>query len=207
VEQVERGGGTGAGSKSISRADVTFTEIRAAAIAARYFFPDAVTVVDVGAEACRVSRLAQSGTIEDFAVNEKCAAGAGAFIEAMARALETPLDEMGDLALSSNRSIPIQAQCVIFAESEVVGLIHAKTPAHDIAKAVLDSMAGRIVSMIRRVGVNRDIVVMGGVARNSAVIRAIQADLGGRGVLVPEQPEFGGAVGAAFAASQHDIGL
>ncbi|MCK7504549.1 MAG: hypothetical protein MZV70_10995 [Desulfobacterales bacterium] len=91
----------------------------------------------------------------DFAVNEKCAAGAGAFIEAMARALEVTIEEMGPLGLQSDKEIPMNAQCAIFAESEVVGLIHSKTAKPDISKAIHDSIASRIVSMIRRIGVQR----------------------------------------------------
>lgn len=143
----------------------------------------------------------ENGAVVDFAINEKCAAGAGAFIEAMGRALETPLEQMGNLALSSDNPIPMNAQCAIFAESEVVGLIHAKVEKRDICRAILDAMASRIVSMIRRIGVNPDIVILGGVACNPGFVTALKRDLSLDSVYVPELPEYGAAVGAAVIAS------
>jgi benzoyl-CoA reductase subunit D len=201
-DQVRLMGGTGSGAESIDSADVKVNDIRAIAVAANYFHPNSRTVADVGAEESRVAKVGQTGGVEDFAINQKCAAGAGAFIEAMARALETPLEEMGPLALTSDNSIPINAQCAIFAESEVVGLIHSKTSRQDISKAIHDSLAGRIASMIRRIGVNPDIVMMGGVANNPGFVHALQKELGVETIFIPEHPEYGAAVGAAVAASR-----
>jgi benzoyl-CoA reductase subunit D len=194
-------GGTGSGVKAINEADVKVNEIKAIAMAAHYFFPNSRTVVDVGAEVTRAAKFDGEGNVEDFAINEKCAAGAGAFIEAMSRALETPLSEMGPLALSSGNAIPINAQCTIFAESEIVGLIHAQTAKKDISRAIHDAMAGRIVSMIRRIGVNPDIVMIGGVAYNPGFVEALKRELDVKDVYVPEKPEFSAAVGAALVAA------
>jgi len=196
-------GGTGSGAKSITDADVHVNDIKAIAAAAHFFFPKAHTVVDVGAEAGRAAKIDDAGRVVDFAVNEKCAAGAGAFIEAMARALETSLEQMGPLALSSEKAIPMNAQCTIFAESEVVGLIHAKTEKKDISRAIHDAMASRIVSMIRCIGINPDMVMLGGVAHNAGFVTALKRDLGVDVVHIPDQPEFGAAVGAAVVASQN----
>ncbi len=200
-EQLDHIAGTGSGAKSIQEADIKVNDIKAMAMAANFFFPNARTVVDVGTEETRAAKCDESGNVVDFAINEKCAAGAGAFIEAMARALETPLTEMGQLALSSNKAIPMNAQCTIFAESEVVGLIHAKTEKKDISKAIHDAIASRIVSMIRRIGVNPDIVVIGGVAYNPGFVTALQRDLAVDKIYIPEAPEFGAAVGAAAVAA------
>jgi benzoyl-CoA reductase subunit D len=120
----------------------------------------------------------------------------------MGRALEVPLEEMGHLALTSDKVIPMNAQCAIFAESEVVGLIHAKTDIKDISKAIHDAMASRIVSMIRRVGVNEDVAMLGGVGRNPGFVEAIRRELKLEKVFIPDDPEFGAAVGAAVAASK-----
>ena len=166
------------------------------------FFRTAGTVVDVGAEEGGAAKFDEKGNVIDFAINEKCAAGAGSFIEAMSRALETPLNEMGKLALSSENPIPLNAQCTIFAESEVVGLIHAKTQKKDISKAIHDAMASRIVSIIRRIGVNPDIVMIGGVAYNPGFTAALQRELGVDKIYIPEEPEFGTAVGAAVVAAK-----
>ena len=193
-------GTTGSGSESVTEADVKVNDIRAMALCAHFFFSEVHTIADVGAEESRVAKTGKKGQVEDFAVNDKCAAGAGAFIEAMARALETPLQEMGKLALSTNNSIPMNAQCTIFAESEVVGLIHAKTSIADISKAIHDAMASRIVSMIRRIGVNPDIGMIGGVAYNPGIVEALRRELGVEKIYIPDDPEYGTAVGAAVAA-------
>ena len=201
-DQLDHIGGTGSGVNSVKQADVKVNDIKAIATASHFSFPNSRTVADVGAEESRAVKFDERGRVEDFAINDKCAAGSGAFIEAMARALETPLEEMGSLALTSDKSIPMNAQCAIFAESEVVGLIHAKTQRQDISKAIHDSMAGRIVSMIRRIGVNPDIAMLGGVAYNPGFVEALKRELGVDEIFIPEKPEYGAAVGAAVVAAQ-----
>jgi benzoyl-CoA reductase subunit D len=106
------------------------------------------------------------------------------------------------MALESDKEIPMNAQCAIFAESEVVGLIHAKTKKEDISKAIHDAMASRIVSMIRRIGVNDDVVMIGGVGRNPGFVAAMKKQLGIGTLRIPEEPEYGMAVGAAVVAEQ-----
>jgi benzoyl-CoA reductase subunit D len=141
------------------------------------------------------------GKVVDFAINDKCAAGAGAFVEAMARALEVKLDEIGPLSLQASKAVPMNAQCAVFAESELVSLVHAKTPKPDMARAIHDAIADRIVSMVRRVGMEPEVVLIGGVARNVGFIQSL-----GRGldmeVKLPADPEFVGAIGAALVAAE-----
>ena len=201
-EDIEKIGGTGSGSNSIKIAGVQINDIKAVGKGAHYFFSNARTVVDVGAEEGRAAKLDEKGNPVDFVINEKCAAGAGAFIEAMARALEVTAEEMGPLALKSEKKIPMNAQCVIFAESEVVGLIHAKTNKTDISKAIHDAMVGRIVSMIKRVGVHEGVVMIGGVARNPAFVELIKKELHVEILFIPDDPEFSAAVGAAVVAAE-----
>lgn len=201
-DKVEKIGGTGAGKNSLKMAAVKVNDVKAMAKGANFFFPKVRTVADVGAEEGRAVKLDENGNVMDFAINEKCAAGAGAFIEAMARALEVTLEEMGPMCLQSDREIPMNAQCAIFAESEVVGLIHANTPKIDISKAIHDAMASRIVSMIRRVGVNPDVALIGGVAKNPGFVEAIKRELKLEALYIPEDPEFGAAVGAAVVAAE-----
>ncbi len=201
-EDIEKIGGTGSGSNSIKMADVLINDIKAMGKGAHYFFANARTVADVGAEEGRAAKLDEKGNPVDFVINEKCAAGAGAFIETMGRALETPLEEMGPLALKSDKVIPMNAQCVIFAESEVVGLIHAKTEKQDISKAIHDAMASRIVSMIRRIGVNEDVVMLGGVGYNPGFVETMRRELNLEKLYIPENPEYGEAVGAAVVAGE-----
>jgi len=205
-ECIERIGVTGAGAGNTEIVDIEINEIRAMGRGAVHFFPGATTVVDVGAEMARTARLSKNGNVEDFAMNEKCAAGAGAFIEAMSRALGVPLEDMGELANQSNNPIPMNAQCVIFAESEVVGQIHANTPVKDICRAIHDAMASRIASMIRRVGPmgtsDDDIVVMGGVALNTGFIEALKRELMVERLRIPRHPLIVPAVGAALIARE-----
>jgi len=202
IDDIDKFGGTGSGKDSIRMADIMINDIKAMARAANYLFPNSRTVADVGAEEGRAVKIDEKGNVVDFAINEKCAAGAGAFIEAMGRALETPLEEMGPLALTSDMEIPMNAQCAIFAESEVVGLIHAKTKLKDISKAIHDSMASRIVSMIRRVGVNPDVTMIGGVGKNPGFVEAMKRELEQDKIYIPDEPEFGAAVGAAIVAGE-----
>ena len=167
-----------------------------------YLFPKARTVIDVGAEEARAVKCDEKGTMVDFVVNERCAAGAGAFIEAMARALEVKLEEMGPLSLKAERASPINATCVIFGESDVVSLIHRQESKPEIARAIFDAMADRVSSMVYRLGVNPDVVLVGGVAKDVGFVASLKRKLG-TDILIPEYPEFAGALGAAlFAANR-----
>ncbi|MGD8388614.1 MAG: acyl-CoA dehydratase activase [Desulfobacteraceae bacterium] len=201
-EDLEMIAGTGSGKACIKAAGIEVDDILAMCKGAHSVFPNARTVVDVGAEEGRAARMDKTGNPEDFAVNEKCAAGAGTFIETMSRALDIPLEELGTLALTSDNEIPMNAQCAVFAESEVVGLIHARTAKKDISKAVHDAMANRIVTMIRQVGANEDVVMIGGVAYNPAIVTVLKQELGLETIYIPESPEFTAALGAACAAAE-----
>jgi len=169
---------TGAGKKAIP--DITkeeVSEFSAAAKGALFFFPLSRVVIDVGAEESRAVRMDSEGKIKDFAVNEKCAAGAGSFVGAMAKALEISVEEVAKIALQSNKKIPMNAQCVIFAESEVVSLIHGGFTKADISRAIHDAIADRIAGMARRAGIEKDVVVIGGVANNIGFIDALKRAL------------------------------
>ncbi|MFQ6123944.1 MAG: acyl-CoA dehydratase activase [Candidatus Heimdallarchaeota archaeon] len=193
---------TGAGMNVVSFATDTVTEISADARGTHFIFPSAHTVIDVGAEEGRAIRLDDQGKVTDFGINEKCAAGAGAFTEAMARALELDIKEMGKLSLKSTKFVPMNAQCTIFAESEVVSLIHQKTPKEDIVRAVHDAIADRITSIARRVGIEQDVALIGGVANNIGFVDAMKRNLE-CDLLVPKEPivpEYVSALGAALIA-------
>jgi benzoyl-CoA reductase subunit D len=156
----------------------------------------------VGADEARAIRLSDTGKVVDFAINEKCAAGAGAFVEAMSRALEMPLDDFAMASLDSTQTIPMNAQCTVFAESEVVSLIHANTAPADIAKAVHDAMASRVSTMVRRIGIEDPVVLGGGAALNAGFVKSLSLALGGVGVKVLAEAEYLGALGAALIASE-----
>jgi len=199
-DDVEKVISTGAGKNEPKFKDDVVTEVGANARGMHNLYPDVRTVIDVGAEEGRAIKINQAGKVVDFAINEKCAAGSGAFTEAMARALEIPLEEFGAYSLKSSQSIPINAQCAVFAESEVVSLLHRKTPKTDIAHAIHDAIADRITSMVRRVGIEEKIALIGGMSKNVGFVESLEEDL--KTVLViPEEPDFVGAIGAAIMAT------
>jgi benzoyl-CoA reductase subunit D len=200
-DDVEHITATGAGVDMAPYSDSTISMMGADARAGAYFFPSARTVIDIGAEEARAVKCDEKGTMLDFVVNERCAAGAGTFIEAMARALELKLEEMGPLSLKAERASPINATCVIFAESEVVTLIHRQEPKPEIARAIFDAMADRISSMVHRLGINPDVVLIGGVAKDVGFVASLKRKLG-TDVLISEESEFAGALGAAVTAAK-----
>ena len=200
VDSIERILATGAGRKEAIKATDSVTEVTAAARGAKALDDSVSTLIDVGAEEGRAVKIDKSGRVIDFAINEKCAAGAGAFTEAMARALEVPLEELGPLSLQSTQAVAMNAQCAVFAESELVTLVHAKTPKPDMARAIHDAIADRIVSMVRRVGQEPSVMLIGGVARNIGFVASLKRELGAD-LLIPEDPEYVGAYGAAVIAA------
>lgn len=199
-DDIEKTISTGAGDKLAPFYDETRSNVGCDSLGAVYLHPAARSVIDVGAEEGRGMRCDETGRILDFEINEKCAAGAGAFTEAMSRALEVPLEELGPLSLNATEDVPMNAQCTVFAESEVVTMVHNNVPKANMAKAVHDAMASRITSMVRKIGFDKDVVLVGGVARNVGFVDSLNKDLGLE-VVVPEEPEFVGALGAALAAS------
>ncbi len=191
---------TGSGMEMAPYVNGTVSMMGAVARAGVHLFPSARTIVDVGAEEAKAVRCDERGAMVDFVVNERCAAGAGTFIEAMARALEVKLEDMGPLSLRAERASPINATCVIFGESDVVSLIHRQESKPEIARAVFDAMADRISSMVHRLGVNPEVVLVGGVAKDVGFIESLKRKLG-ISILVPENPEYAGALGAALTAA------
>jgi predicted CoA-substrate-specific enzyme activase len=197
IDLLERIIATGVGRKAVQGAVKQVTEVAADAKGVISLLPNARTIVDMGAEEARVIKCDQTGRVVDFAMNEKCAAGVGAFVETMARALELKPEEMGQASLQSCKTIPLNSQCVVFAESEVVTLMHGKTDRKDIARAVHDAIASRVCSLIRSVGIDQQVVFVGGLARNVGLVDSIRRNLG-VDLLVPENPEYVGALGAAL---------
>jgi predicted CoA-substrate-specific enzyme activase len=194
---------TGSSGKRVTIANGYIADAAADARGIVKLVPTARTVIDVGGEEGRAVRISPDGKVRDFAVNERCAAGTGTFIEAMARALEVTVDEMARISLLSTKAIPMNAQCAVFGESEVVSLVHQKVSKQDIARSVHDAISGRIGSVARIVGLENDVVMIGGVALNAGFIDSLKRDLK-MDVIVPADPDYVGAIGAAVAA---EIGI
>ena len=191
---------TGISGKRVPFAKVYIPDVTGDAKGINTLFPSVRTVIDVGAEEARAIKVSPDGKVLDFAVNEKCAAGTGTFIETMARALEITLEDMAELSLASSKSILMNAQCAVFGESEVVSLIHQKTRKSDIARAVHDAIASRVASLGRLVGLGKDIAMVGGMAKNAGFVDSLK-----RGtkldIIVPDDPDYVGALGAAVVAA------
>jgi len=204
-KDVSRVVATGSSGQRVAFANGVIPDAAADARGTVRLIPSARTVIDVGAEEGRAIKVSPEGKVLDFAINEKCAAGTGTFIDTMSRALEIPVEEMAKISLQSTKSIPMNAQCAVFGESEVVSLIHQKTPKPDIARAVHDAIAGRIGSVARIVGLENDVVMVGGVAKNTGFVESLKRDIGVE-VKVPDDPDFVGALGAAVAAAAGVLG-
>jgi predicted CoA-substrate-specific enzyme activase len=192
--------GTGYGRVRIPFADKNISEISCHGRGAHYFINSVRTIIDIGGQDSKVIRIDENGKLVDFTMNDKCAAGTGRFLEVMAKALETSLDEMGPLALKSSSPAMITAQCSVFAETEVVSLIADGTPVENIVAGLTESIASRIVSLVNRIGLREDLTITGGVAKNVGVVAAIEEKLKLKIKKVPIDPQIIGALGAALFA-------
>jgi len=193
---------TGYGRNTIDIADDRVTEITAHAKGAQYFFPDAHSVIDIGGQDSKAIVMStKTGNVVDFQMNDKCAAGTGRFLEVMAHALEVPIDQFGDLALRSNKPASISSTCTVFAESEVISLFARGASKEDIASGIHKSIARRVAGMAKRIGVGPKLVFCGGVAKNPAVKKYLEVELGYE-IVKPEFPQLTGAIGAALIAQE-----
>lgn len=196
---IQRVFATGVGRENVALADGHRTQMLSHARGAHGCFPGARTVIDVGAEGSRVMRCDARGHVTAFALNDKCAAGSGVFLETVADMLDVPLADMGALSLRGSRDVVLTSTCAVFAESEIVAEIHRGTSREAILWGVNESIVSRIAAASRRVGIERDLVLTGGVARNAGIVQALREQLE-MDVAVPEHPEITGALGAALLA-------
>ncbi len=194
--------GTGYGRMKVPFANLNVSELSCHGKGAHWLIPTIRTVIDVGGQDCKVIRLDEDGKILDFAMNDKCAAGTGRFLEVMAKALEVKLEELGELSKKSTKPAQITSQCSVFAETEVISLIAQGIEVVDIIAGIHESIASRIISLIHKVGLKEDITVTGGVAKNSGVIEAIKKKLGVEIKKLPLDPQVIGALGAALIAEE-----
>lgn len=198
-EDIERIVSTGYGRVSIDFADENVTEISCHGKGAHYFNPRIRTILDIGGQDSKGIRLNEEGEVVDFVMNDKCAAGTGRFLEMIARSLEIDIDELGPIALKSTEDIEITSMCSVFAESEVVSLIANNNEKADIANGICRAIAGKAYSLMKRVGMEGDYMMTGGVAKNPGVVRALEEKIGAK-LYICEEPEIVGAAGAAVYA-------
>lgn len=194
--------GTGYGRVNLPMADRTVTELTCHAKGAHYLNPEVRTVIDIGGQDSKVIHVDHEGNMIDFAMNDKCAAGTGRFLEVMTRALELTLEELGESALQARRPCAITNTCAVFAESEVISLLASGEAKVDIAAGLHRAIAQRVGNMARRLGVLSSVAFVGGVAKNAGVRKALEEFLEIRFVPTELDPQLNGALGAAVLARE-----
>ncbi len=188
---------TGYGRKLIKQAARNLTEITCHAKGVFRALGRPGTLIDIGGQDSKVIQIGEDGKPVDFMMNDKCAAGTGRFLEHTAARLAVSVDELGPRALRADHEEPISSTCTVFAESEIISLIARGADPEAILRGLHRSLVGRVVSMVRSVGIVPPLMLSGGVARNEAV-RDMISEATGQDVLLPKQPQLMGAYGAAL---------
>jgi predicted CoA-substrate-specific enzyme activase len=194
--------GTGYGRNEVPFANENISEISCHAMGAFWCDPEIKTIVDIGGQDMKAIAVADDGSVREFAMNDKCAAGTGRFFEAMSRIFRMDLDAFSRLSLNARKTIPVTAQCSVFAETEVISLLAKRNPPADIAAGIQNAVAKRCFTLIKRVGLKPRLTVTGGCAKNQGLLvelkRMFQLDIAPLTV----DPQLIGALGAAILASR-----
>jgi len=191
---------TGYGRFNVPFADQQITELTCHARGVDSIFPSVKTAIDIGGQDAKGLKI-NNGKLVDFVMNDKCAAGTGRFLEVMADILDLKIGDLGGLSLKSNNKIQISSICTIFAQHEATFRLSEGIPVADILAGLHDSIASRVATMVRRLRIEPDVVLTGGVAKNVGVVRGMRENLGCE-ILVPEEPLLSGAIGAAILAKE-----
>jgi len=192
---------TGYGRNIVPFSDKRISEISCHAKGANYFFPKARTIIDIGGQDSKIIIVDENGHVKDFVMNDRCAAGTGKFLEVTATTLETTIDELGDISQTATDKININSTCVVFAESEIIGLIAEGLEKPDIINAVHRSIAKRTKNLASQLHWQEPIVFTGGVAKNKGMQIAI-SEIMGTEMIVPDNSFITGALGAAIFAKE-----
>lgn len=190
---------TGYGRFSCKEASVQISEITCHAKGVFYLVPHARTIIDIGGQDSKGIRLSDRGTVEEFVMNDKCAAGTGRFLDVMSQVLGLELSKLGEVDQKSDKEIKISNTCTVFAESEVISHLAAKEKTENIVAGIHRSAASKVASLVKRLFITDTVVLTGGVAQNSGILRALSKELG-KNIVTPKFPQFTGALGAAIYA-------
>lgn len=190
---------TGYGRNIVPFSDKRISEISCHAKGVNYFFPKAKTIIDIGGQDSKIILVYGNGKVKDFVMNDRCAAGTGKFLEVTATTLETTIDKLGDISQNVNNNVDINSTCVVFAESEIIGLIADGCKKPEIISSVHRSIAKRTKHLSSQLHCQEPIVFTGGVAKNSGMQRAISEIMNTK-LLIPENSFITGALGAALLA-------
>ncbi len=191
---------TGYGRSAIEVGDRSITEITCHARGAHFLDPEVRTVIDIGGQDSKVIRLGEDGSVKNFVMNDKCAAGTGRFLEMMARTMEMSLDELSEVGLTYKEDITISSMCTVFAESEIVSLVAQNKSTDDIVHGLNKAVAAKTASLVKRVGGEEKYMMTGGVARNRGLVKTLEERLGTR-LMISEKSQLCGALGAALFAA------
>lgn len=203
-ENVEYIVGTGYGRAKVNFANENVSEISCHGMGAAFLMPSVRTVIDIGGQDCKAISLDDSGMLKNFAMNDKCAAGTGRFLEMMARILELEVKDLGNIDALSESPVSISNVCSVFAESEVINLVNEDRNISDIVRGLHISLTNRVAVLVNRVGLKEDLIATGGVAKNSGVRRALSEKIGADIKETPDgiDPQIIGALGAAVISER-----
>ena len=197
--------GTGYGRNKVPFADENVSEISCHAMGVHVTDPGVKAIIDIGGQDVKGIAVDTDGTVKNFAMNDKCAAGTGRFYEAMARSFEMELPEFSKLSLKAKNVIPITAQCTVFAESEVISLVGEGKPMEEIAAGIQMAVAKRCFIMAKKAGATDSIALTGGCAKNDGLKAAIEKVLKIKVIELKTDPQLMGALGAAEFARQKGL--
>ncbi|MBU1276175.1 MAG: 2-hydroxyglutaryl-CoA dehydratase [Proteobacteria bacterium] len=197
---------TGYGRANVPFADKTISEISCHAAGSHWTFPEVRTILDMGGQDCKAIRCDENGRISNFIMNDKCAAGTGRYLERVADSLGLALDSIGPLSMAAvDEVLSVGSNCVVFAEGDIIRLQRASKKTNDILAGATDAIVERIVELLERVGVEPDLCISGGVAKNIGVVRRVEQKLGLR-ARIAKEPQIMGALGAALLAPKRQPG-
>lgn len=204
ISEIQIIAATGYGRNSIKSADLTVTELSCHAKGASWLCPGVRTVIDIGGQDCKALSLSAGGDLENFVMNDKCAAGTGRFLEVMAKILELDVSDLGSLDEKAVNRVEISSTCTVFAESEVISQLAQGVDICDLVAGIHRSVAVRAASLVKRLRTKEPVFMTGGVANNKGVVRAIEKELNVR-VMTNPQAQLAGAIGAAIFAFEHSL--
>jgi predicted CoA-substrate-specific enzyme activase len=201
VDEVRYVATTGLGRYAVPFRDIQITDLTCGARGAAVLFPSTRYVLDIGAQCTRAIKLREGGKVKEFHMNEKCAAGSGGFLERAAKYLEVSLDKVGALSLCAARPQPISSVCAVLAESEIINHISEGVSVENILRGIHNSLADRALGLLKRVGLDGEVTLIGGVAAQAGMVAALR-DKVGVPVNVPDAPQLTAALGAALLGQQ-----
>lgn len=190
---------TGYGRIQYKDADKQISELSCHAKGVAFLIPGARTIIDIGGQDAKAMKLNNKGKLINFIMNDKCAAGTGRFLDVMAGVLETDVSKLGEISEKSTKEVSISSTCTVFAESEVISHLSANAKKEDIVAGIHTSVVRRVSTLAMRVGIEDQVVMVGGVARNKGIVKAMEKELG-HDIKVPELAQLTGALGAAIYA-------